>query len=426
MDVSQWYAIVFSSLLASAAVVYLFIFAASRVTTATWVRKLACRNVPAVLQGSDMAAWLDYAVLFVFLLANVLVLAIGNRDAADFVRRSASLSLANLVPLFLGSQMNSVANVLGLRLRAYSRMHRWLGRVAVVEGLVHMIAAVVLHKPDVRQRADVAGIIAAIALFTIAASGVLRQRLHELFLILHFVLYVAATASVFVHSRVTTASAYPAICLLVAISLLSATSALRVGLVLYRSVPYKQRPPNRASVRTVAFKTRNGADIVLSDVVHVHVELARPWRLQAGQYANLWIPGVSPTSFAQLHPFYVAWWYRKEDKDYAMFIVQTKRGFTRSLAAHRDDTEPMLAAVEGPYGKQLHLDDYGTVLLMATGIGIAAQLPYVSQLLEGYHNCEVRTKKIALYWQVDRDGHILDIHVYVLDASVICLLDSAD
>jgi NAD(P)H-flavin reductase len=67
----------------------------------------------------------------------------------------------------------------------------------------------------------------------------------------------------------------------------------------------------------------------------------------------------------------------------------------------------MLAAVEGPYGKQLHLDDYGTVLLMATGIGISSQLPYVSQLLEGYHNCEVRTKKIALYWQVDRDSKCL-------------------
>lgn len=160
MDISEWYAAVFASLLVAAVAVYLFIFAVSRIATTTYaLQYLAYANVPEVLQGSDRATWLDYAMLSLFLLANVLVLAIRNGDAAGFVRRSASLALANLVPLFLGGQINSVANAVGLRLRAYSRLHRWLGRVAVVEGLIHMIAAVTLHKPDVRQRADVAGIV---------------------------------------------------------------------------------------------------------------------------------------------------------------------------------------------------------------------------------------------------------------------------
>ncbi|CAK7202011.1 hypothetical protein SEUCBS139899_004729 [Sporothrix eucalyptigena] len=463
MDVGLWYAVVFASLLAGAVVVCFLIFTTSRIATTFALKKhVTYANLPVVLQGSDRAAWIDYAVLFLFLLANVLVLAIRNGGAAGFVRRSASLALANLVPLFLGGRINSVADVFGLRLRTFRRLHRWLGRVAVVEGLVHAIAAVALRKPDVRQRADVAGIVAATALFSIAASGVLRQRLHEVFLVLHFVLYVAIIAAVFVHSQIRAVSAYPAICLLVAICLYAATSALRVGLVLYRSVPYKEQTPNRASVRTVVFKTRNGADIVLSDVVHVHVELARPWRLQAGQFAYLCIPGVSPLALVQSHPFYVAWWYREGGKDYAIFIVQRERGFTRRLASRRDDTKTMLAAVEGPYGKQLHLANYGTVLLMATGIGIAGQLPYVSQLLEEFHKYEVR--KIALYWQVNSDiqtalvadqmqellnkdtsqvcplsfpsttswtptlivGQILNIHVYVLDASNICLLDSTN
>ena len=64
----------------------------------------------------------------------------------------------------------------------------------------------------------------------------------------------------------------------------------------------------------------------------------------------------------------------------------------------------MRAIVEGPYGKEIHLDEYGTVLLFATGIGIAGQLPYVKQLLENFHNYDAKARRIALFWQVDSEG----------------------
>ena len=63
----------------------------------------------------------------------------------------------------------------------------------------------------------------------------------------------------------------------------------------------------------------------------------------------------------------------------------------------------MGAVIEGPYGKELDLELYGTVLLFAIGIGIAGQLPYVIQLLEGYYNCEVKTWRIALFWELDSE-----------------------
>jgi NAD(P)H-flavin reductase len=71
----------------------------------------------------------------------------------------------------------------------------------------------------------------------------------------------------------------------------------------------------------------------------------------------------------------------------------------------------LAAVIEGPYGKGLNLDSYGTVLLFATGIGIAGQLPFVAQLLEGYHNYEVKTRRIALFWQVESESrYIMDPH----------------
>ncbi|KAH8748345.1 hypothetical protein BGZ57DRAFT_739465, partial [Hyaloscypha finlandica] len=81
------------------------------------------------------------------------------------------------------------------------------------------------------------------------------------------------------------------------------------------------------------------------------------------------------------HPYMVAWWY-PYDKDQDVVT-----GFTQSLPSGSSPSQPteLRAIVEGPYGKEIHLDEYGIVLLFATGIGIAGQLPYVKQLLENFH-----------------------------------------
>ncbi|RMJ04847.1 hypothetical protein CDV36_014480 [Fusarium kuroshium] len=104
----------------------------------------------------------------------------------------------------------------------------------------------------------------------------------------------------------------------------------------------------------------------------------------------------------------------------------------------------MAAVIEGPYGKEFNLDSYGTVLLFATGIGIAGQLPFVAQLLEGYHHYEVKTRRIALFWQVESEiqtawvadqmqqllkqdtGRILDIHIHVLGSFLSRITDQGD
>jgi NAD(P)H-flavin reductase len=88
-------------------------------------------------------------------------------------------------------------------------------------------------------------------------------------------------------------------------------------------------------------------------------------------------------------------------------VVQRQKGFTKNLVLHTnndfDEGFEMRAVIEGPYGEELKLDSYGTVLLFATGIGIAGQLPYIERLLEGYRNCEVKTRRIALFWEVESE-----------------------
>jgi predicted ferric reductase len=217
---------------------------------------------------------------------------------------------------------------------------------------------------------------------------------------------VVVTAAIYLHSPSRELLASPLVYLLAALCLQILIGVLRFAQVLYRNVRFK-KPLCRAVVRPVTFKRDYEDEILISDAVHVHVRLSRPWKHRAGQYAYVCIPGVSYLSFAQQHPFYVSWSYKDGGSDYVVFLVQKRRGFTKDLFQHignsPGNTFPMRAVIEGPYGKGLNLDSYGTVLLFATGIGIAGQLSYVTQLLEGYCNCEVKTRRIALFWEVESE-----------------------
>lgn len=115
----------------------------------------------------------------------------------------------------------------------------------------------------------------------------------------------------------------------------------------------------------------------------------------------------------QSHPFFVAWWYRDAKGDIIVLIVEKRKGFTRDLFHHAtnniDLRSGMRAVIEGPYGKELDLELYDTVLLFATGMGIAGQLPYVTQLLEQYQGGGVTNQRIALFWELDSKSKCLQL-----------------
>jgi predicted ferric reductase len=240
-----------------------------------------------------------------------------------------------------------------------------------------------------------------------------RQRAYEIFHKLHLILATILIVAIYLHSKSKELWTPPTVYLLAAIFLQILMGVLRSGEVLYRNVKYGKLL-SRAIVRPITFKRSSDTDIPVTDAVHVHVQLSRSWRPRGGQYAYLCIPGVSYSSFVQWHAFYVSWWYRDaEGNDVVVFIVQKQRGFSRNLFLHANSdlsqNYGMRALVKGPYGKELDLKSYGTFLLFATGIGISGQLPYVTQLLEGYHNCEVKARRIALFWELESECKLLHL-----------------
>jgi predicted ferric reductase len=142
------------------------------------------------------------------------------------------------------------------------------------------------------------------------------------------------------------------------------------------------------------------------DIVQIRLELSRPLYVEAGRYICLWMPTISLWSFSHIHPFTVTSWSDEKQTSLDLFI-EPRGGFTRKLLeyskTHGDDA-PCLAFFTGPHGRSAPVVKFETVLMIASGFGIAAQLPYLKQLLHGYNACRARTRRVHLVWQLETTG----------------------
>ena len=69
----------------------------------------------------------------------------------------------------------------------------------------------------------------------------------------------------------------------------------------------------------------------------------------------------------------------------------------------------MVALINGLYSKQIQLRTYSTVLLFASGIGIAGILLYAQQTLEEYNAQRTSCRQIFLFWEIDNSTAYLNI-----------------
>ena len=147
----------------------------------------------------------------------------------------------------------------------------------------------------------------------------------------------------------------------------------------------------------------------INDTVKIRIIASRLVDVKAGQYINIWIPSVNWYIF-QSHPFVVTNWVEGKQGTLELF-VQPKRGLTRELSSHGTldarDSIPRLALFSGPHGISIPVVEYKTVLMVATGFGIAAQLPYLRKLIHGYQTCKTRTRRVHLVWQLQSLGKAL-------------------
>jgi predicted ferric reductase len=147
-----------------------------------------------------------------------------------------------------------------------------------------------------------------------------------------------------------------------------------------------------------------------SNVLQVDITVPRKWRVRAGQHIFLSIPRLGVLTGLRGHPFMISWWDWSQKGMTISLLVKSRSGFTGELNRYTNKT--LRAFIDGPYGLQHRFGDYGTVIMFGTGIGIAGHIPYIKDLISGYNNCEVRTRRILLVWQINKESKSESISIH--------------
>lgn len=92
--------------------------------------------------------WLEFIAILLYIGGNIVGLTLGG--VAGLQWRAGMLALINATPLYLGGRTNPLADWVGVPLSTYYLTHRWIGAVAVVEGLLHTALALAAGVGDTR------------------------------------------------------------------------------------------------------------------------------------------------------------------------------------------------------------------------------------------------------------------------------------
>jgi hypothetical protein len=239
--------------------------------------------------------------------------------------------------------------------------------------------------------------------------SILRHAFYETFKQIHIALAILAVVGIWYHLRLSDLPQFKL--LIVAIAIWGVERFIRIWRIVYRNIG---RGGTKALVEALP-----------GNAVRVTVDLARPWNFKPGQHAYLYIPSIGLWTS---HPFSVAWSHEAENpnensgiasnrqevlalrKTSMSFVIRARTGFTNSLL-RRAEASPAgrlytKCFAEGPYGGQHMMNSYGTVMLVAGGIGITHQVPHVRSLVAGYANGTVATRKILLVWIIQSPEHL--------------------
>ncbi|KAH3438007.1 hypothetical protein KXW39_000827 [Aspergillus fumigatus] len=178
-------------------------------------------------------------------------------------------------------------------------------------------------------------------------------------------------------------------------------------ILLYRNGLFAGRGSPRAIVSFSASESKEEGTVVKA--AHVRVLLPRPVKLEPGQYINLWMPSVSLWSWMQTHPFTVTSW-SKGAQDTIELLVKPRSGLTADLLRHADvaagSSISFLAVFTGPHGVSEEVSYYESVLVLASGSGIATAIPYLKKMIYGYNTCTSQVRRLHLVWQVESVGEM--------------------
>ena len=344
-----------------------------------------------------------------------------EEEVLDILRnRTGTLAVVNLIPLLMiAGRNNPLIRFLNVSFDTWNLLHRWLGRIVVLEALAHVICWII---PNVREEGwpsiqasitgssfIMTGFVAVVAFFALVvhSPSALRHAFYETFLHLHIALVGVALGFLWVHLDGYPQQRY----LLASIIIWAIERFLRLAILFYRNVG------NGGTSATV--------EGLPGDAMRITLKMARPWTFRPGQHLYLYLPSVGLWTS---HPFTVAWSEAEEQvtdekglvmsrqdvlslqKTTMSLVVRRRTGVTDTLFERVDKSVggriSLPAFAEGPYGTPKSMKSYGSVVLFAGGVGITHHVAFVRQLISGYTENMVAARRITLVWIIQSPEHL--------------------
>ncbi|KKA27593.1 hypothetical protein TD95_001449 [Thielaviopsis punctulata] len=386
-------------------------------------------TLPSRLHSLFLAIYIcsNFAYMFVLDWANPNEYAVH----AELRGRSGTLAMVNMVPLLLLSTRNNpLISMLKISFDTYNLFHRWLGRLCILEIIVHTCAWLYVQVSDagwasVGHRFNTElfissgfiGMFSMLVLLVTSFSPV-RHAFYETFLTCHIFFGALTFAMALAH------------CLSANVGHLPQTS-WTVGIL---CMWFLERCARVCRLVYCNWSGRGYTEAVVEampgECTRVTMKLPRYVDVRPGTHAYIRFKDVCPF---ENHPFSIAWIdheeysedlplsekqtlvtraNRKRMTTSVSFLIGAQTGFTRKLFNHATTVggnRPlrMSAAFEGPYAGHHSLDSYGHAVLFAGSTGITHQISYLRPVIEGYNNGTVATRRLTLVWIV-RDYEALE------------------
>jgi len=277
--------------------------------------------------------------------------------------RTGILSVVNMIPLFIMAGRNNILiNWLNISFDTFNLLHRWFGRIVVLEAVAHTVAwamssysrggwaaiqAAITGTPFITY-----GFIATVAFIAISiqASSIFRHAFYETFKYLHIALAILSIVGLWYHLKL---AEVPQLTLLYGvIGIWAAERGMRLIKLVWRN-----GTGSKALVEALP-----------GNAVRVTVDMPRPWNFKAGQHAYLYMPSVG---LFTSHPFSVAWSEEAENlegeklamnrqdilamkKTSMSYVIRQRTGFTQKLFQKAEGSPDgkfyTKCFTEGPYG----------------------------------------------------------------------------
>ncbi|KAI1919977.1 hypothetical protein LOZ65_004256 [Ophidiomyces ophidiicola] len=296
-----------------------------------------------------------------------------------------------------------VADLLGIPSRKFRGLHRAAGWMVTALATVHAVvkvnqAAYPLH--------DTGNIFAIIAIACLGALSLFfipyfRRLSYEVFLRVHQLLALLCAYAIWRHLPSHISSQ---LYIYIGLGIFLVTCTLQIAIYVYCNGAFTSRGSPRALATYVGpSRVPKGDGRISAGLVKVCVTLPRPLVVRPGQYISLRIPGVSWWSWAQSHPFMVTSW-SPERQSTLELLVQPRQGFTADLVLHARTESGVSfsfpALFSGPHGVTEPLTRYETVIVVASGVGVAAVMSYLKQLIHDYNVGTSQTRRVHFVWQL--------------------------